>query len=218
MYNDAGVLAMKKYLVRPLEIKAVNDDGTFEGYGSVFHIEDDYKDVVIPGAFVKSIAHHKSKGIMPALLWQHNSAKPLGVWEEMAEDEHGLKCKGRLLIDDVQLAKEAHALLKAGAISGLSIGYRTIVDEYDRDSGVSTLKELELWETSLVTFPANDAARVTSVKSVRDFETFLRDAGGFSIAEAKTIALYGFKGQRDADVELAEMINKNINILTSEGG
>jgi len=204
----------KKYLVRPLQIKAVNDDGTFEGYGSVFHVEDSYKDVVAPGAFIKSLAAHKAKGMMPALLWQHNSAQPLGVWEEMKEDEHGLFCKGRLLIEDVQLAKEAHAFLKAGAISGLSIGYRTIVDEYDREAGIITLKELELWETSLVTFPANDAARVTGVKSERDFEKFLRESG-FSKSEATRIASNGYERRDSAtdNTELKEMIQQNINIL-----
>jgi len=204
----------KNYLVRPLKVKSVNDDGTFEGYGSVFHVEDSYKDVVVPGAFVKSIAHHKTKGMMPALLWQHNSSKPLGVWEEMKEDEHGLFCKGRLLIEDVQLAKEAHALLKAGAISGLSIGYRTIIDEYDRESGIVTLKELELWETSLVTFPANDAARVTGVKNIRDFEKFLRDSG-YAKSEATRIASNGFERRESAadDAELLETVNNNISIL-----
>ena len=119
-----------------------------------------------------------------------------------------------LLIDDVQLAKEAHALLKAGAISGLSIGYRTIVDEYDRETNTSTLKELELWETSLVTFPANDAARVTGVKSKRDFEKLLRDSG-FSKSEATRIASNGYK-QRDSasdDAELKQLLNDSITIL-----
>jgi len=204
----------KKYLARPLQLKEVNDDGTFVGYGSVFHVEDDYKDVVVPGAFVKSLSEHKTLGRMPALLWQHNSSQPIGVWEEMIEDDHGLLCRGRLLIDDVQQAKEAHALLKAGAISGLSIGYRTIVDEYDRESGISTLKELELWETSLVTFPANDAARVTGVKTIRDFEKFLRESG-YSKSEACRIASKGFpRSDSGPDTEeIEKLMKETISIL-----
>lgn len=207
----------KKYLTRPFDIKAVNEDGTFEGYGSVFHVEDSDKDVVVPGAFTASLADWKTKGKMPALLWQHMGSQPIGVYEEMHEDAHGLFVRGRLLKDDVAQAGEAYALLKAGAISGLSIGYRTIVDEFDRETGITTLKELDLWEVSTVTFPANDMARVENVKSIttrRDFELFLRESG-FSKSQAIRIAGQGFERRESAehDAELATIIQDNISIL-----
>ena len=206
----------KKYLARPFALKAVNDDGTFEGYGSVFHVEDSYKEVVVPGAFEKSLAEYRKKGRLPAMLWQHDARSPIGVYDDMREDDRGLYVKGRLLKDDVAMAREAYALLKAGAVSGLSIGYRTIIDEYDRETGITTLKELDLWEVSAVTFPANDEARVDNVKSIttrRDFEKFLRESG-FSKSQAVRIASRGFERRESAeDAELIKLLRDNISIL-----
>lgn len=210
---------MNKHLVRPLEIKALADDGTFEGYGSVFHNEDWYGDVVAPGAFKATLGEWRSKGALPPLCWQHNMDQVIGVYEEMEEDAHGLRLKGRLLKDDVALAREAYALLRAKAISGLSIGYRVRVDEYDRDNDLRTLKEVELWEVSLVTMPANDLARVEAVKSIEDItglERFLRDAGGVSRKEAREIVFRLKHRLRDAgerDAAMARLIEENINIL-----
>ena len=203
-----------KHTTRPLEIKSFEETGVFEGYGSVFGNADWYGDVVMPGAFANSLAKWRAKGKLPPLLWQHAHDKPIGIYEDVAEDEHGLRVRGRLLVDEVALAREAYALLKAGAVSGLSIGYNTVREEYDQREKVNHLKEVELWETSLVTFPANEDATVSSVKTIRDFERFLRDAG-FSRNEAKRIASQGFGDQRDAGEEasLIAVIKQNINIL-----
>jgi uncharacterized protein len=207
-----------KHLSRPFAVKAVGDDGTFEGYGSVFGVEDWYRDVVQPGAFAKNLAAWKLKGALPSLCWQHDMAQVIGVYEEMWEDEYGLYLRGRLLKNEVQKAGEAYALLKAKAVTGLSIGYRVVVDEYDRENDIRSLKECELWEISLVTMPANDLARVESVKSIRDvtgLERFLRDAGGVSRREAKEILHHVKSSLRDAGGtdELVDIIQKNINIL-----
>lgn len=204
----------RKHLSRPFELKAINEDGTFEGYGSVFGVEDWYQDVVIKGAFANTLAAWKLKGAMPSLCWQHDMEKVIGVYDEMREDDYGLYLRGRLLKDDVALAREAYALMKAKAVTGLSIGYRVKVDEYNRETDIRTLKELELWEVSLVTMPANDLARVESVKSIRDvtgLERFLRDAGGVSRKEAREI-IHRVKGLREAGAhdELAQLIQKNI--------
>ncbi|MGV3983376.1 HK97 family phage prohead protease, partial [Citrobacter freundii] len=99
------------------------------------------------------------------LLWQHRMDEPIGIYTEMKEDEVGLYVKGRLLIDDDPLSKRAHAHMKAGSLTGLSIGYMLKDWEYDRVKGVFLLKEIDLWEVSLVTFPSNDEARVSDVKS-----------------------------------------------------
>lgn len=171
-----------------LQIKAAGDDGTVEGYGSVFGVRDNYDDVIAKGAFIQSLKDHKAAGTMPAMLWQHDADKPIGVWTEMVEDEKGLRIKGQLAMETVK-GKEAHALLKMGALNGLSIGFMSKEWAYDRDTEVRTLTAIDLWEVSLVTFPANAKARVTNVKSAeematpKDAEKALRDAG-FSKSDA----------------------------------
>jgi len=171
-----------------LQIKAAGDDGTVEGYGSVFGVRDNYDDVIAKGAFVQSLKDHKAAGTMPAMLWQHDADKPIGVWTEMVEDEKGLRIKGQLAMETVK-GKEAHALLKMGALNGLSIGVMSKEWAYDSGTEVRTLTAIDLWEVSLVTFPANEKARVTNVKSAdelqapKDAEKVLRDAG-FSKSDA----------------------------------
>lgn len=172
-----------------LEIRATGDDGTVEGYGSVFGVKDSYDDVIVKGAFAESLKTHKAEGTMPAMLWQHNAEEPIGVWTEMVEDAKGLKIKGQLALDTTR-GKEAHALLKMGALNGLSIGFMSKEWQYDRDTEIRTLTQIDLWEVSLVTFPANDKSRVTNVKAAteevsapKDAERILRDAG-FSKADA----------------------------------
>lgn len=176
-----------------LELRAVGDDGTVEGYGSVFGVRDDYDDVIAAGAFIESLKSHKAAGTMPAMLWQHDASEPIGVWLEMVEDAKGLRIKGKLALDTTR-GREAWALLKMGALNGLSIGFIAKQWAYDRDTDVRTLTELDLWEISLVTFPANRQARVTGVKAadiggittIRQAEKALRDAG-FSSDEAKAL-------------------------------
>lgn len=190
-------------LIVPFEIKALADDGSrsFEGYGSVFNVVDSYADVVAPGAFKRTLREAKAAGRLPALLWQHDASKPVGVYESMHEDETGLYVKGRL--SDTQLGRDAYTLLKDGALSGLSIGFVTRKSKVDNESGIRTLTDVQLWETSLVTFPANDAARITGVKAddgalptEREFERWLRREAGFTEAEAKTIIAKGYRQVR----------------------
>lgn len=171
-----------------LELKA-SDDGTVEGYGSVFDVVDNYADVIAQGAFKETLAAHKAAGTMPAMLWQHDPSQPIGIWTEMVEDSKGLRIKGMLALETVK-GKEVHALLKLGALNGLSIGFMSKQWGYDRDTDVRTLTEVDLWEVSLVTFPANQKARVTNVKASpdevqapKDAERILREAG-FSKSDA----------------------------------
>lgn len=179
-----------------LDIKAVSDDGTIEGYGSVFGVVDSYNEQVEPGAFAGSLAERRRKGQTVKMLWQHDSWQPIGVWDDIAEDSKGLYLKGRLLKDVSPRAAEAYGLVKAGAMDGLSIGYRTIqTAPHDDKQGVLKLLKLDLREVSLVTFGANERARIESIKSildrgdlptVREFEGLLRDAG-FSRTKAVAI-------------------------------
>lgn len=196
-----------------LTIKSVSETGEFEGYGSVFGVKDSYSDIIVPGAFQKSLTDWAAKGRLPALLWQHNMDEPIGLYTEMREDETGLYVKGRLLIDGDPLAKRAHAHMKAGSLSGLSIGYILNDYEYDKDKGAFILKEIDLWEVSLVTFPANEEARISEVKSMLErgetpppskVERALREVG-FSGSQSKAFMAKGYSAiqPREAGPEQA---------------
>ncbi len=203
------MLMNKQRLDIPLKLKSVSDSGEFEGYGSVFGVKDSYDDVVVNGAFSKSLQAWREKGAFPAMLWQHQMDEPIGIYTEMKEDDVGLYVKGRLLIDDDPLAKRAHAHMKAGSLTGLSIGYILKEWEYDKNKDVFLLKEIDLWEVSPVTFPSNDEARINDVKSAfargempsqKSIERVLRDVG-LSRTQAKAFMAggYGTLNQRDAD-------------------
>lgn len=204
-----------------LSIKAedTEEPGTITGYGAVFGNVDSYGDVIAKGAFRETLREHKKAGTMPAMLQQHggfgltaDDQMPLGVWTEMAEDDNGLTVKGQLALGTVR-GKEAYELLKMKprpALNGLSIGF--VAKSWDvgtkPDEPRRTIKKIDLWEVSLVTFPANEQARVDGVKSirtVREFEEFLRGAG-FSAGAAKSIASNGFKAvDAGEDTTLAEI-------------
>ncbi|MDN5624657.1 HK97 family phage prohead protease [Acinetobacter johnsonii] len=200
----------KQRLDIPLKIKSLTDTGEFEGYGSVFGVEDSYSDVVVKGAFQKSLSSWAEKGRLPSLLWQHKMSEPIGIYTEMKEDDHGLYVKGRLLIDDDPLAKRAYAHAKAGSLGGLSIGFILKDWEYDSSKGVYLLKEIDLWEVSLVTMPANDEARISEVKSMLEkgetpsptvIERALREVG-FTRSQAKGFMAKGYSAidsQREAE-------------------
>ncbi|WP_420604744.1 HK97 family phage prohead protease [Methylobacterium sp.] len=195
-----------------LDIKALKDTGEFEGYGSTFGGEpDSYGDVIAPGAYSDSLAVHRAKGTMPKLFWQHNADEPIGKWVGAAEDERGLLMRGKLNMD-VQRGREAHALLKAGDIDGLSIGYRIKSYSVDTETGVWTLEKLDLVEVSIVSVGANENAVVQSVKAAkaahdlteklkagdrlteREFEVWLKGLG-FSNSQAERAARLHLKGQ-----------------------
>lgn len=176
----------------PLTLRAIGADGTVEGYGSVFDVRDSYGDIIRPGAFAATIAAHRAAGTMPAMLWQHDPSEPIGIWSSVTEDRTGLQVQGQLALSTAR-GQEAHALLKMGALNGLSIGFMVAENgwSYDVATDTRTLTEIDLWEVSLVTFPANAAARVTGIKSgtlssPRDVVRELRSAG---IAETDALDL-----------------------------
>jgi len=158
----------------------VSDKMEISGYASLFGKADQGGDVVASGAYDKSLGRNAAAGRNVKMLWQHDPAEPIGVWDEVRADEKGLWVKGRLL-PDVARAREAAALLSAGAIDGLSIGYRTVKARKD-DTGQRHLSELELWEVSLVTFPMLPDARVGSKggaptdDGLRDLADMLQEA------------------------------------------
>ena len=183
----------RKTFDTPFAIKALSDEGAFEGMGSIFGTVDNDNDVVEKGAFARSIAERGVGRIK--LLWQHDFRKPIGKFIEIREGERGLVVRGKLTLG-VQQAREARALMLDGALDGLSIGFRTKRADIDPETKVRRIRDVDLLEISLVTLPANEQAVVRSVKqieSIREFERFLRDEGGFTNAQAKRIAASGFK-------------------------
>ncbi|HAJ48511.1 MAG TPA: HK97 family phage prohead protease [Alphaproteobacteria bacterium] len=140
-------------------------DGIIEGYASLFGVTDQAGDRVAPGAFTRSLTKKGASGIR--MLYQHLAAEPVGVWTLIKEDARGLFVRGRLLAG-IGRAREVLALIRAGALDGLSIGFRTINAVRRPGETVRTLTEIDLWEVSVVTFPMLDAARVTSVKARAD--------------------------------------------------
>lgn len=214
-------LRTKQRLDVPLTIKSVTDTGEFDGYGSVFGVKDSYSDIVMAGAFAKTLADWKAKGSMPAMLWQHDPHEPIGIYTDIKEDDVGLYVKGRLLIEDDPLAKRAHAHMKAGSLSGLSIGYWLNDYDYDGSKDAFLLREIDLLEISLVTFPANDAARVSNVKSAladgvlprpSDMERLLRDAG-LSRTQAKAFMACGYRALDQRDAEIKGALDNLVNTI-----
>ena len=219
-------------LAFPLELKAVAEDGTFEGYASTFGERDLGGDIVEPGAFTKTLKARGPKGVK--MLADHDPRQRIGVWTDLTEDSKGLYVKGRLLTEKAN-GREALIDLKAGALDAMSIGFRTKADSYDGRRRARLLKEVDLLEISLVPFPMNEGARVTAVKSMqdmdaedwRDIEATLRTKG-LSRADAVK-AVSGFKDwlRRDAGepdtsprdeggAALAEALRRNIALISPQ--
>lgn len=207
---------------RAFEVKAIKDDGTFVGYGSVFGELDSYRDIVMPGAFTNSLKEFKSNGRKVPMLWQHDARSPIGVYTKLTEDDTGLLIEGECNLE-VQQGRECHSLMKQGALTGLSIGYSTERDEWDETGMTRKLFQVKLWEISPVTFPAGDSARVSGIKAfdllttLSECEASLRDAGytkseatGF-IARVKALAARS--DSADADQAMLDRVAAQLRTL-----
>lgn len=199
----------KKFL--DLQVKAAADGRTVIGYGAVFGNVDRGGDVVMPGAFAKSIA----SGRKARMLWQHDPSKVIGCWRAISEDEKGLRLEG--VLSDTPKGNEVATLLKDEAIEGLSIGYRVTDDEWKED-GTRLIKEAELWEVSIVTFPMNESATVDAVKAAemsrRDVERKLTQDAGFSRSVARALLSGGYDAiaaKHDADDESERELIERLN-------
>lgn len=213
-----------------LDLTDADTTGVFEGYASLFNREDLARDVIVPGAFSRSIAERGAAGIR--MLFQHDPHQPIGVWERIEEDHRGLKVRGRLTLE-VEKAREVLWLMRAGAIDGLSIGFKASRSRRDAKGGVRRIEAIELWEISIVTFPMQPGARIAGVKSSpfagtrpteRQFERWLTRDAGFTRSEARALMRHGFQGlttRRDAgsdpngEAELAGQIRRAIALLKS---
>lgn len=186
----------KKHFTAPLEIKSLDDAGYFEGYASVFGVVDSDGDVIVKGAFKNSIDRYAKTGRRPKMLWQHDRREIVGKFLELREDDVGLFVRGTLIME-VQRGAEAYALLKAGELDAMSVGFNIVGEDPEgmQTSG-RVITDLDLWEISLVTWGANPEALVTNVKTIKDFERFLRESG-FSRSQAAGIACKGYKATMD---------------------
>lgn len=221
-----------------IEIKLASDEidqktGEFSGYGAVFGNVDSYGDVIEKGAFKSTLLEWEGAGKYPPMLLQHGGGwmggaddmLPIGQWTAMEENAKGLKVSGKLFALSTERGQYIYEGLKSGVLDGLSIGYRArkFVNGTKPGEPRRKLTEIDLMEVSIVTFPANGKARVGAVKAadiktIREFEDFLRDAGGFSHAAAKAIASGGFKAAdpRDEDgADLAALLRRNIATLSN---
>jgi HK97 family phage prohead protease len=202
-HKDAGAFNGETGHALDLDVKALNDQGEFEGYGATFGNIDQGGDICVSGCFTESL--NKRPASKVKMLLHHDTRRICGTWMEIGEDPRGLKVKGKLLLT-TQDGRETYELLRAGALDGMSIGYRCLNDEIDRTTGVRKILKADLMEVSIVTFPMNERAQVATVKSAkefntqdwRDIEAALRDEG-LSRADAVK-AVSGFKNwlQRDA--------------------
>jgi HK97 family phage prohead protease len=178
----------------PLQIKSITDGGVIEGYASVFDVVDSYNDVIIPGAFKRTLKSWQASGRKIPVLWQHEMDNPIGVTMDAYEDDKGLAVKAQL-VTDVGQAREAYALAKAGALGGMSIGF-SIPNKasdgqpalaYDDEQEVNIIREVKLWEYSLVTFPANESATIDSVKAAK--EALEQATEAFTLQYKDTVSL-----------------------------
>lgn len=159
-----------RYLNAPLNLKedggGGEDAGTFEGLASVFGVMDSMGDIVEEGAFKNTLKEKGAKGIK--MFWQHRVDEPIGIWDHLSESKEGLEVRGRLLIGkNVPTADKIHTLLTAGALDGLSIGFRAVHSDFDEESDTRKVTEIDLWEVSLVSFPAASGARISDARQVQ---------------------------------------------------
>jgi len=195
----------REYKTLPFELTELDIEGrTIEGYAATFGNTDLGGDVIHRGAFKKTLAERGNK---VRFLWQHDSWEPLGKPLEMREDERGLFVKAA--VSDTQRGRDALALLRDGAIDGLSIGYDAIETDISKDAEgdtVRNLREIRLWEFSLVTFPMNEIAQITALKGntgpenadTKDIDDLLAQKQEAMI-EAARAWLEAAEAQRDAD-------------------
>ena len=182
---------------------SLSPDGIVEGYASLFGEVDQARDMVMPGAFTQTLRQRGLRKI--PMLFQHDPGEPVGIWLDLYEDVRGLRARGKL-IPDVARGRELLALVRSGAIDGLSIGYRTVRGRIDPRTRIRKLYQVDLWEISIVTFPMLPEARVETVKgrrlpTIREFESWLRRDAGLTRSEARRVISKGFAnlvGGRDA--------------------
>ncbi len=222
--NEEDVMLTRSISTELSLCAADAEEGTFEGHAAVFGKLNSFSEVIMPGAFKKTLKSRSKNKVK--MLRQHQQSSIIGVWEELREDSDGLFVRGRLLTE-IQAAKETLILLKAKALDGLSIGFRTVLEEFDHKKKHINLLEIDLFEISLVAIPSQAAALVTAVRAMSpeeittkiELEKALRDAG-FSTSTSKYItAGWNPPALRNAEGgdEMVERIQRLTKSLTASG-
>jgi len=194
-----------------VELKLDDSGRKFSGYASVFNGVDSYGDTIVPGAYSKTISQRERPIQM---RWNH-FGPVIGKWTRIEEDEKGLFVEGELTPGH-SVAEDAYALLKHQAVTGMSIGYRIPPGGLEKDGEKRLLKQIDLVEISIVESPADLNAQVGDVKSAieqaetrKEFEELLRNAGGFSRTDAKTLVTriksLGHRNDGDPENDSADM-------------
>lgn len=205
-----------KFFDMEFKRESVDDVGVFSGYGSTFGNMDAVRDIILPGAFTKTLAERTAP---VRLLWQHDWREPIGVFDSLSEDGNGLKFNARLALG-TQRGREAYELMKMGAVDRMSVGFSvSSPDDVEYADGVTKYKAVTLHEISVVTFPANKEAVINSVKAEddfnydiikertahikteRDFERLLRDVGLSSKISKALTATWKQFAARDAGTD-----------------
>lgn len=158
------------------DCRSLDASGVFTGYAARFNTADLGRDLILPGAFAESLAQRGASGVR--MLFQHDPAEPIGVWLELREDTRGLFVRGRLL-SEIARGREVLSLMRAGAIDGLSIGFRTVEGRTNPKTGIRRLSKIDLWEISVVTFPMHPGARVSAFKRDHSLAATIRRAADF---------------------------------------
>ena len=229
---NANALETKYAAMAVTEVKVEDGgEGVFEGYASLFGEVDTARDVVAPGAFAASLAARRSGQVR--MLFQHDPKEVVGVWLDIAEDNKGLAVRGRLLTE-LRRGAELYALLQAGALDGLSIGFRAAESHTDPKTGIRRLARVDLYEISLVTFPMLGTARIGAFKggtpTTREFERLLTREAGLTRSQARAVTRHGLKAldpaqnserdarSRNATAALAARIRQAATRLRPENG
>jgi HK97 family phage prohead protease len=187
------------------EIKELSDEGVIEGYASIFGNVDNGGDKMVPGAFAESLTKARQTGRTVKMLWNHDPSQPIGVWTDLVEDGKGLRGVGKLIMD-VARAREVHALMKGGAVGGLSIGY--ITRKATPEGNTRLLEKVDLYEVSPVTFPMNERAKLTAIKADGVEDIVNKLAAGDRLTEreferlAKGLGLSNSQAERAARIHL----------------
>jgi hypothetical protein len=220
--DRAALARLRETKLLAADIERVGLDGTFSGYASIFGERDLGNDVVMPGAFARSLVQRGASGVR--MLFQHDPDEPIGVWTAIEEDARGLHVVGRLT-RSVERGREIHELMRAGAIDGLSIGFRTVRATASKSAGVRQILEADLWEISVVTFPMQPGARIDAVKfagrlpTTRQFERLLTREAGLTRSEARTVIAKGFAQlPRMRDAAGAKPREAAVNFLAAARG
>lgn len=221
---------METKVVPFIEVKALETKGEFVGYGSTFGNVDHGGDMVVEGAFKRSLKQHVAEGTMPAMLFNHDMSEPIGHWTDIAEDSKGLRLKGQLWVGQgISKAEQAYQMLSHAGMKGLSIGYATKSSEPDAKARCRKLTDLDIFEISPVAMPMNPRALISTIKSlksidgigtIRDFEKLLRDVG-LTQSEAKAFCAEGYKGLNRRDdgpdlEEIAQALRANITRINTK--